>query len=51
MGAHTKGAKPFLMPDEEHLYGFFEMGFHVKYFVYVSLIFVFMLNAYLLRMS
>ena len=44
----TKGAKPFLMLDEEHLCGFSWMGFHIKPCVYVPLMSVLMLNSYLL---
>ena len=33
-----QGAISFLMPNEEHLCGFSQMGFHVKCCFYVSLI-------------
>ena len=47
MSAQTKGAKIFLNPYEEHLCGFSWMGFHVKPYVSVYLISVFMSHAYL----
>ena len=50
MCPHTKGAKPFLMPDEENLCGFTWIGFHVFSYLCVFLMIVFMSNAYMLWM-
>ena len=51
LSAQKKGAKPFLMPDEEHLCGFSQMGFHINYCLYVSLINVFMSISCMLQIS